>query len=100
MSDAKDKLPNNWTEVRELFRRVDERLEHPGANVEHTFWNAHRALELVIKILESSPYNSPPSRGDADKLLDETAFLRAVLATALDEIAAHGRADDAAESGR
>ncbi len=84
------------TGVRALLQKVNERLEL-GANAEYTFWNAHRALELVIKILESAPYNSPR---DAAKLSDETAFLRAVLATALDEIAAHGREDDAATSGR
>jgi len=85
--------------VKELLQQTNKRLEYPGGNSEHTFWNAHKALELVIKILESAPYNSPPSR-DAVKLLDETAFLRAVLTTALDEIAAQARADDAAESGR
>ncbi len=83
--------------VRALLSAVKERLDHPGANAEHTYWNAHSALELVIELLETAPYNSPRN---PVALLDETSFLRAVLTTALDEIAAQARADDAKETGR
>jgi len=85
----------NRLKVTELLDQLQDHLTFQHADdPPDTFWHAHRTLLLVVEMLEGAPYRSPR---DADAVNRELDFLRSVLRTAADEIAAQGRDDDAAE---
>jgi hypothetical protein len=84
-------------EVHRLLRSAMSRIQEHRHADECTFWNAYAALELTLELLDGATAITGRETTAVDEL---TAYLRASLRTALDEIASQGREEDALDSGR